>query len=315
MRPLPFTLRQLEVFASLCATGSFCRSAEILGISQASVSNQMNALEEQLGLALFTRSRGQAPKLTAIGHAFHDDLGAFQEAGQTLAAYRRSHAQVKDQPVRYRLLVGQGTLDRYIRPKLDGFFAAHPQIELTFETRTRSTELACDIADGRYDFVLVHRLVNHPAEPSLRPLVTLRGGIYGHRKFAQGHELPLPCEVVNELPVIMPINYPTESEMLEFYRCHGIRPRHVIARTQHYDVTVAMVARGIGVSCLTDAILPPEMHNEVIMLRPLENWRLMWCRKDSGTDPRCDAVEAFLMASVLEDPNYRTISVTADEYA
>ncbi|NLE55701.1 MAG: LysR family transcriptional regulator, partial [Lentisphaerae bacterium] len=38
MSPLPFTLRQLEVFASLCATRSFRRSAELLGISQASVS-------------------------------------------------------------------------------------------------------------------------------------------------------------------------------------------------------------------------------------------------------------------------------------
>ena len=37
------------------------------------------------------------------------------------------------------------------------------------------------------------------------------------------------------------------GEMLEFYRCHGIRPRDVVGRTQHYDVTMAMVRRGIGV--------------------------------------------------------------------
>jgi DNA-binding transcriptional LysR family regulator len=41
MANLPFTLRQLDVFASLCATRSFRRSAESLGISQASVSNQI----------------------------------------------------------------------------------------------------------------------------------------------------------------------------------------------------------------------------------------------------------------------------------
>ena len=51
------------------------------------------------------------------------------------------------------------------------------------------------------------------------------------------------------------------------------------------------------------------------MLRQLENWRLMWYRKDTTGDPRCDAVQAFLMSSVLQDPNYRTISVFAEEYS
>ena len=65
--------------------------------------------------------------------------------------------------------------------------------------------------------------------------------------------------------------------------------------------------RGIGVAYLTDALLPVEMREEVIMLHPVENWRLMWYRKDAGGDPRCDAVEAFLLSSVLQDPDYRTI--------
>jgi hypothetical protein len=85
------------------------------------------------------------------------------------------------QQVRYRLLVGQGTLDKYIRPKLDRFFAVHPHIELTFEWHVPSSELAREIAEDRYDFVLVHRLVNAQTEPCLRQLALLRGGIYGHR--------------------------------------------------------------------------------------------------------------------------------------
>jgi len=313
MPPLPFTFRQLQVFASLCATRSFRRSAEILGISQASVSNQMNTLEDQLGLALFIRRRGQKPVLTAEGMAFLDDLRTFQAAGEALAAHRRRTTKDQTQPVRYRLLVGQGTLDRYIRPKLDRFFATHPQIELTFETRAPGSELARDIANGRYDFVLVHRLMGAAAEPQLRELARLRGGIYGHRKYAEGRQPPLPLDQVNKLPFILPIAYPTEAQMLEFYDRHGIRPRRVVGRSQHYDVIVAMVERGIGVSCLTDAILPAGgVREDVIMLHPVENWRLMWYRKDEG-DPRCDAVQAFLMSSVLQDPNYRTISASAEE--
>jgi hypothetical protein len=51
------------------------------------------------------------------------------------------------------------------------------------------------------------------------------------------------------------------------------------------------------------------------MLYPLENWRLLWYRKDHGTDPRREAAASFLLSSVLQDPNYRTISIFAEEYS
>jgi DNA-binding transcriptional LysR family regulator len=311
----PFTLRQLEVFANLCATRSFRRSAESLGISQASVSNQMKALEQQLGIALFARRPGQRPTLTPEGMAFLDDLRAFDSAGEALAAHRRG-GRDDDQPVRYRVLVGQGLLDSYIRSKLDRFFEAHPQIELTFEAHPPSNALARDIEDGRFDFAMIHRRADRSIEPHLRQLALVRGGIYGHRKFAEGRQLPLRPELINILPFIMPLAASAqEVEMLRFFERYGIRPRRVIGHTQYYDVMAAMLERGVGISSFADAILPPEMRKDVIQLYPLENWRLLWYRKDAGSDPRCDAVQAFLMSSVLQDPNYLTISVFADEFA
>lgn len=311
----PFTLRQLEVFASLCATRSFRRSAETLGISQASVSNQMKALEEQLGLALFARRPGQRPTLTPEGMAFLDDLRAFNAAGEALAAHRRG-ARDEDQPVRFRVLVGQGLLDNYIRSKLDRFFEAHPTIELTFEAHPPSNALARDIEDGRFDFAMIHRRADRTVEPYMRQLAVVRGGIYGHRKFAEGRQLPLRPELINTLPFIMPLAASAqEVEMLRFFERYEIRPRRVIGHTQYYDVMAAMLERGVGISSFADTILPPEMRDVVIMLYPLENWRLLWFRKDVGGDPRCDAVQAFLMSSVLQDPHYQTISVFAEEFA
>ena len=54
--------------------GQFGRSAEQLGISQASVSNQIKALEEQLGVTLFDRAPGRRPSLRPAGLAFLEDL-------------------------------------------------------------------------------------------------------------------------------------------------------------------------------------------------------------------------------------------------
>src|SRR5688572_28388244 len=99
MPNLPFTLRQLEVFGSLCETRSFRRSAETLGISQASVSSQMKLLEQQLGVMLLARRPGARPSLTAEGMAFLDDLRAFRGAAEALAAHRRRHPDEEDRKV------------------------------------------------------------------------------------------------------------------------------------------------------------------------------------------------------------------------
>jgi DNA-binding transcriptional LysR family regulator len=316
MANFPFTLRQLEVFASLCATRSFRRSAESLGISQASVSNQIKALEEQLGLALFVRRPGQRPALTPEGMAFMDDMRAFHAAGEALAGHRRSSPDEADRQVRYRVLVGQGLLDHYIRPKLDRLFASNPQIELAFEAHPPSRQLSHDLEDGKFDFGMIHQRADRPVEPHLRQLALVRGGIYGHRRFAEGRELPFRAEEVNAMPFIMPLAASQqEDDILRLFDRYGIRPRRVIGHTQYYDVMAAMLERGVGVSSFADTILPPEMRDDVILLYPLENWRLLWYRKDAGGDPRRDAVQAFMLSSVLQDPNYRTISVFAEGFA
>jgi DNA-binding transcriptional LysR family regulator len=316
MPNLPFTLRQLDVFASLCATRSFRRTAETLGISQASVSNQIKALEEQLGVALFTRRPGQRPTVTPEGMAFFEDLRTFQTAGEALAAHRRKGGEDAERRVHYRVLIGQGLLDGYIRTRLDRFFAAHPQIELVFEAHPPSGKLARDIEDGRFDFALIHRRADRSVEPYMRQLALVRGGIYGHRKFAAGQRLPLDPDFLNTLPFIMPLaESAPEQDILNVFERHGIRPRRVIGHTQYYDVMGAMLERGVGVSSFADAILAPEMREQVILLYPLENWRLLWFRKDHGSDARCDAVETFLLSSVLQNPDYKTISVFAEDYA
>lgn len=316
MPGLPFTLRQLEVFASLCATRSFRRSAEALGISQASVSNQMRTLEEQLGIALFSRRPGQRPTLTAEGMAFLDDWRAFQAAAEVLAAHRRAGPGDAPLTVRYRVLIGQGLLDGYVRSKLDRFFAAHPGIELAFDAQPPSGSLARDLEDGHYDFALIHRRADRAVEPYMRQMALVRGGIYGHRKFAEGRRLPLLADQINALPFIMPLAASnSEREVMQVFSRNGIHPRRVIGHTQYYDVMAAMLERGVAVASLADAILPPEMRAQVILLYPLENWRLLWFRKDAGGDPRCDAVQAFLLSAVLQDPNYLTMSVFAEEFA
>lgn len=309
MANLPFTLRQLDVFASLSSTRSFRRTAENLGISQASVSNQIKTLEEQLGVVLFDRKPGRRPTLRVEGMAFLDDLREFQRACEALANHRRHRPEDAETVTTFKVLVGQGMFDAYIRKKLDSFFAAHPLVELEFEAQLPFGQLVRAVESGRYDFGLINQRADHLVPDGFREVAMVSGGIYGHRKYAKGHKLPMSLDELNRLPFILPkATSKQEREVLRNYERHGIQPRHVVGHTQYYDVMAAMLERGLGVASLSDAILPASMRKDVVQLIGLEDWRLIYFRKDHGTDPRYDTAEKFLLSSVLDDPDYPAIS-------
>jgi DNA-binding transcriptional LysR family regulator len=309
MPNLPFTLRQLEVFSALSAMRSFRRTAEHLGISQAAVSNQIRALEEQLGLALLLRVSGKQPMLTPEGLAFLDDLATFHSAAEALAAHRRPSLARKER-LSLRIRAGQGLVDNYIRPKLDRFLAENSEIGLEFDAKLPSDSIGRDVEMGQYDFALVHLRADHAVAPIFHQIALLRGGIYGHRKFADSATLPLTAERVGGLPFILPgEGSAQEQEVHVALRREGIVPRKVISHTQYFDVMANMLEQGLGVASFSEVILPPRMRETVILLYPLTDWRLLWYRRDKGVDERYDKVEQFLLSSLLDDPEYCTIQV------
>ena len=309
MPVLPFTLRQLEVFSHLAISGSFRATAEGLGISQASVSNQIKTLEEQLGRRLLDRKPGQRPILTADGQAFHDDLKAFDAAALALAAHRRSGTP-EAEPVRYRLLIGQGNFDNYVRPKLDGFLADHPMIDLEFDTQPPSPGVAGTIQNGHYDFALINRRCDQPQEPHLEKLARVRGGIFGHRKLLEDETLPLDPARISALPFLLPpAGGKYEREVLVTLADHGVRPSRIVGHTQYYDVMAAMLERGVAVASLTDAIMPPAIRENVIQILPLVDWDLEFYRKPGLSDPSADLVEDFLKSCMLDNEDYPALQI------
>ena len=62
---------RLKVFMAIAETGSFTKAAKILGVSQPAVSQNISALEKELGVNLVCRSRGEA-SLSEEGIAFKD---------------------------------------------------------------------------------------------------------------------------------------------------------------------------------------------------------------------------------------------------
>lgn len=309
MPALPFTLRQLEVFSSLSATRSFRRTAERLGISQASVSSQIKSLEQQLGVELFDRSPGRRPVILPEGAAFLDDLRGFEEAAEKLASHRRSDPAQVHATTRFKVLVGQGMFDTYIRRKLDQFYAAYPNVELEFEAQLPFGHLIRAVESGQYDFALINQRSDRPMHQDFRQVATVRGGIFGHSKFAEGRHLPLTAADINQLPFILPTaSSKQEREVMAAYAACGIHPRHIAGYTQYYDVIAAMLDRGLGLASFSDALLAPAVREHVVLLYPMQDWRLLWYSKPQEAQPFRHEVAEFLLGSVLDDPGYPELS-------
>lgn len=305
---MPFTLRQLEVFSGLAEAGSFRRCAEKLGISQAAVSNQIKVLEEALGITLFDRKPGRSPLLTPEGRAFQSDLEGFYRAAAALAAHKAEGGD-QDTSIVFRLLVGQGMFDFYIRPRLGRFYADHPKIALQFDIRPPTSDVPRLLQAGGFDFGIFNLREDCPVPPNMKPLALVSGGVYGHRSFAEGQTLPLSPEAISLLPFMLPPeNSRLQRESLSALAHVGIRPRQVVGHSPYYDVIAAMLERGLAVATFSAPLLRPEVREDVIRLMPLVNWRTMLFRQPAAPDPRRDAVEQFLVASTLGDPDFPTLA-------
>ncbi|MFN8829206.1 MAG: LysR family transcriptional regulator [Labrys sp. (in: a-proteobacteria)] len=137
-RVLP-SLDHLTIFDAAARHGSFTRAATEIGITQASVSYAIKALENELGVALFSRGH-RAVVLTDAGErlAAAADIG-LGHIGQAVRDIRR----FKDERI-VTLSVSTAFAAHWLMPRLPAFRERFPAIELRVETTNRDLEVPAD---------------------------------------------------------------------------------------------------------------------------------------------------------------------------
>jgi LysR family transcriptional regulator, glycine cleavage system transcriptional activator len=144
MRRLP-PLKTLPALEIAAGTLSFSAAAKELHLTHGAVSRQIKALEDHLGTTLFVR-RNRSIELTAAGAAFVPAVRQALQLIETSAA--RLAAPGKQGPLVVSCL---GTfMMRWLIPRLYGFAAAHPDIEV----RLAASHLPVDFADGGIDVAI-----------------------------------------------------------------------------------------------------------------------------------------------------------------
>ena len=123
----PELLPHLDTFAEAAERSSFTAAARALGLTQAAVSQRVQALERELGVPLFRRTGGKV-ELTDAGRKLHE------YARRILDLHREARQEVtgKQAPVKGELAIAASSIPgEHILPAvLAAFGAKHPQVRV-----------------------------------------------------------------------------------------------------------------------------------------------------------------------------------------
>jgi len=148
---LPFTLQQLRILKAIAKEKNFTKAAQLLYLSQPSLSRQIKTLENNLGILLIHRKKNKV-SLTENGiiflHYSERILALCEESCRTLIDLK--HAE------RGNLIIGASqTIGAYLIPRILALFARnYPQISLKVCINA-SQVIASNVVNKKIDIAIV----------------------------------------------------------------------------------------------------------------------------------------------------------------
>ena len=277
-------LRQLRYFIAVAEELHFTRAAERLGITQPPLSQQIQRLEAELGIALFTRdNRGVA--LTEAGNAFLDG------ARRTLAEAERALEDVQRVTQGHvgTLTIGTVSSAWYVfLPRVLRKFRRHyPDVDIVVHS-LNPNEQANRLLTGSLDVALLRSAI---VEPVVETEVVIPDGLMvalpENHRFAERDEVRLE-ELADETLVILPRRPTPNGYDMIAQMCleAGFQPR-IFQETIEVNAVIGLVNAGMGIS-----IVPASLSNlrfEGIRYVPLAGdyppWDLSMAWRTDNTSP------------------------------
>ena len=166
--------------------GSLSAAARLLGLTQPTIGRHIDALEEALGFALFTRSQGGlVPTESALSLAPHAE--AMASAADALR--RAASGEAEEDRGTVRITASEMIGAEVLPPILARFRETHPRIVIELMLSNRSEDLLQREAD------IAIRMIR-PTQTALlaKKIGELSIGLHAHRNYAQAHGLPTRIE-------------------------------------------------------------------------------------------------------------------------
>jgi len=240
-------LEQLRGFITIAEVGHFTHAAEILHLSQPSLSRQISTLEQELGSELFHRARGNI-SLTSAGHALLPrarrmlaDEETIRSEMADLAGLRRGRVRLGAPPTLCVSLVAE---------VLDIFRDKYPGVQLQI-SEGGSHRLLEQLGGGELDLALIVTSEHAVNETHLQNLPLFEEELVVIDSLDHPH-LPKATEL--DLRSLAPIdqlafshNYDLRASISQAYKTAGLSP-NIVVEGGEMDAVLRFVHRGLGVA-------------------------------------------------------------------
>ena len=264
-------LRQIEVFHAVYSCGSVTRAAEVLNVSQPSVSKVLAHAERQLGYALFDRVKGkfiptpEARQLFAQVTQVNDSVDRLRQLAANLRSMEKGTIRVAATPA-FGIDFLPGAIASYRRQ--------HSDLMFSIET-LRHEELASALLESRIDIGLAFDPDNLPgisgellAYGGFVVLAPVGMDLPGEGALRLGDLAGLPfIRLDNQGPLDRLLTAHIESSDVEL---------DAVVVAGSYNLAKALVSHGAGVAIADEVTARSGGHDNLVMrqLAPALNFRI-----------------------------------------
>lgn len=272
-------LRQFRYFLAVAEELNFTRAAARLHIAQSPLSQQIKALEQDLGVTLFLRSKRHV-EITEAGRVLAGEARAIARHVEEA----RHLAQRAHQGLLGRLTIGftSSAIYNVLPDLLARFRETHPEVAITLREGVLSPDQVRAIEDGRQDLGLLRPPIWSPA---LDHLVIRREKLMA--VLPAMHALAAQARVaVGSLAAQPFIMYPQSigaalnDPVLVLCHAAGFSPT-VVQEVSELQAIVRLIAAGMGVALLpasagllrVDGVVLRPLHEEAPLLELALAWR------------------------------------------
>jgi DNA-binding transcriptional LysR family regulator len=252
--------QQLRGFCYAASFGSISKAARQMCLSQPAVTQQIQSLEDELAVALFSR-RGSRIQLTHDGELLLEMARPLIEELECLdEEFRQRRSDTEEGHI--EVAAGQSTI-LYLLPRyVEIFRRTHPKIEVRLQSVTGIEGLE-RLRTGRADLA-VGPLMEVPADIDFHPIVSYDAVVIT----CVGHPLvsrkKLTLEDISRYPLILPPrNLSTWPMVDSTFKKHGLS-YEVAMEVGGWEVIKKYVELGMGISIIIGIGITGEEKLEVI---------------------------------------------------
>lgn len=246
--------QQLRSFVYTARLGSFSKAAAELGLSQPSVSLQIQSLEKDLGSILFERA-GRRIRLTPDGQQLLEMTAPLVQQIESLKsdfAARRDDLQGGE----LNIAAGESTLLYLLPDFVERFSRQYPQISLNFHNVTGRDGLA-RLREDSVDFA-VGSMQEEPDDIRYLPVFSYPNYLITPFNHPLSHQEAISLADISHHGLLLPPRHLTTWRIVEkVFREHGA-PFNVRIEAGGWEVIKKYVELGLGVSIVSGICLKPQ---------------------------------------------------------